>query len=131
MLLTIFYDGHCPLCGMEIKKLRELDEDKQLAFVDINHAEFSLAYPALDWQTLDARIHGQLPNGDMISGLDVTYLAWKLVGKGWVYAPLRWPAISWFADRMYNLFARYRKPISYLLTGKKADTYCQKGSHQE
>lgn len=128
MLLTIFYDGHCPLCGMEIKKLRELDKDKQLAFVDINHPEFSLAYPTLDWQTLDARIHGQLPDGEMISGLDVTYLAWKLVGKGWVYAPLRWPVVSWLADRVYNLFARYRKPISYLLTGKKVGDYCQKGT---
>lgn len=128
MLLTIFYDGHCPLCGLEINKLKQLDEDNQLGFVDINQADFSESYPELDWQTLDARIHGQLQDGSMINGLDVTYLAWKLVGKGWVYAPLRWPVISWFADKAYNLFARYRKPISSFVMDRKKVDYCQKGS---
>jgi predicted DCC family thiol-disulfide oxidoreductase YuxK len=131
MLLTIFYDGLCPLCELEINKLKQLDEDAQLGFVDINQPDFNECYPSLDWHTLDARIHGRLQDGSMISGLDVTYLAWKLVGKGWVYAPLRWPIISWFADRFYNLFARDRKPISSLLMGKRTADYCEKGTKSE
>lgn len=128
MLLTIFYDGLCPLCELEINKLKQLDEHGQIEFVDINQPNFTKSYPELNWQTLDARIHGRLQDGSMITGLDVTYLAWKLVGKGWVYAPLRWPVISWFADRLYNLFARYRKPISRFIMGKKIVDYCEKGT---
>lgn len=125
--LEVFYDGLCPLCVIEINKLMHLDKEDNIAFVDINHPDFSTNYPELDWQQLDARIHGKLADGSLISGLDVTYLAWKLVGKGWVYAPLRWPIISWFADHAYALFARYRKPISRLVTGKTHVSYCEKG----
>jgi predicted DCC family thiol-disulfide oxidoreductase YuxK len=117
--LTLFYDGYCPLCLAEMSKLREYDKQGLLSFVDIHETDFALHFPLLSWQELNARIHGQLADGRLISGLDVTYLAWKLVGKGWVYAPLRWPIIAWLADRAYLFFARYRYQISYLLTGKK------------
>ena len=86
--LTIFYDGYCPLCSIEMNKLKQLDKEQNISFVDIQESSFSANYPHLDWQALDARIHGYLDDGSLISGLDVTYLAWKLVGKGWVYAPL-------------------------------------------
>lgn len=123
--LTIFYDSYCPLCLMEMDKLKQLDKQESIAFVDIQHPSFSASYPHLDWQSLNARIHGYLQDGRLISGLDVTYLAWKLVGKGWVYAPLRWPVIRWFADIAYNVFAKHRYRISYLLTGKKRCVPCQ------
>lgn len=125
--LIIFYDGYCPLCLAEMKKLRQLDDKQQLGFVDIQQAEFEKNYPQLDWQTLNARIHALLPDGNLISGLDATYLAWKLVGKGWVYAPTRWPVIRWFADKAYLLFARHRYTLSFWLTGKRrldAKPYC-------
>ena len=123
--LTIFYDGYCPLCLMEMDKLKQLDKQQNITFVDIQHPSFCKSYPHLDWQSLNARIHGYLQDGRLISGLDVTYLAWKLVGKGWVYAPLRWPVIRWFADIAYNVFAKHRYRISYLLTGKKRCVPCE------
>ncbi|MFT5837939.1 MAG: putative DCC family thiol-disulfide oxidoreductase YuxK [Flavobacteriales bacterium] len=123
--LTIFYDGYCPLCSIEMNKLKQLDKQQNIAFVDIQEPSFSADYPHLDRQELDARIHGYLADGSLISGLDVTYLAWKLVGKGWVYAPLRWPVIKWFADIAYNVFAKHRHRISYFLTGKKRCIPCE------
>ena len=123
--LTIFYDGYCPLCSLEMNKLKQLDKQQNIMFVDIHAATFLLDYPHLDRQVLDARIHGYLADGTFISGLDVTYLAWKLVGKGWVYAPLRWPCVKWFADIGYNIFAKYRHQISYFLTGKKRCLPCE------
>jgi predicted DCC family thiol-disulfide oxidoreductase YuxK len=123
--LTVFYDAYCPLCLMEMNKLKQLDKQQNITFVDIQEPSFSKRYPHLNWQALNARIHGYLPDGSLISGLDVTYLAWKLVGKGWVYAPLRWPLISWFAGIAYNVFAKHRYRISYLLTGKKRCAPCE------
>jgi predicted DCC family thiol-disulfide oxidoreductase YuxK len=123
--LTIFYDGYCPLCLAEMKQLQRLDVKQNLALVDIQDPNFASLYPELDWTSLNARIHAYLHDGLLISGLDVTYLAWKLVGKGWLYAPLRWPIIRFFADMAYNAFARNRYRISYLLTGKKRCVPCE------
>jgi predicted DCC family thiol-disulfide oxidoreductase YuxK len=123
--MTLFYDGYCPLCLIEIKKLMSLDKQQQISFVDIHSNQFIQQYSELDQKNLDARIHAYLANGQLINGLDVTYLAWKLVGKGWVYAPLRWPVISWFADHVYTFFAIHRHRISYLLTGKKRCVPCE------
>ena len=120
---TIFYDGDCPLCMAEMKHLMKRNTQQRLHFVDINHPSFVVSYPGLDRQALDARIHGRWSDGRTLTGLDVTYTAWKLVGKGWLYAPLRWPVIRWFADHAYIFFARHRHQISRLLTGKsRCDT---------
>ena len=106
-------------------KLKVLDSKRLIFFVDIQSSFFAESYPQLNWQQLNARIHGQLPDGRLISGLDVTYLAWTLVGNGWIYAPLRWWGIRWFTDWCYVFFARHRYRISYLLTGKKRLTASQ------
>jgi predicted DCC family thiol-disulfide oxidoreductase YuxK len=117
--LTLFYDGYCPLCVAEMNHLRKLDETQKIRFEDIQADDFSQRYPQLVWSDLNARIHAQMADGSLVSGLDVTYLAWKLVGKGWVYAPLRWPLIRILADFCYEIFAKHRYRISYWLTGKK------------
>lgn len=128
MKLRLFYDGHCPLCVAEMTKLNAYDHHGNLSLEDIQLPGFKDRFPDLCWQDLNDRIHGQLTDGTLISGLDVTYLAWKSVGKGWVYAPLRWPLIKWFADAFYVFFARHRYTISFLLTGKKRCTTCSPSS---
>ncbi|MDY6928864.1 MAG: DUF393 domain-containing protein [Pseudomonadota bacterium] len=123
--LTIFYDGGCPLCAIEMRHLKRLNEDNKLRFVDIMAADFAQRYPELDWQALNDRIHAMRVDGTMLIGLDVTYEAWRLVGKGWLYAPLRWPLIKPLADRFYLWFAKHRYRISYLLTGQKRCQQCE------
>jgi len=104
---------------MEIKHLKKYDTKNNLSFVDIMANDFSERYPELNWQALDERIHGMCENGTLLIGLDATHRAWSEVGKGWLYAPLRWPVIRFFADKAYILFAKNRYKISYWLTGKK------------
>ncbi|MDT0596536.1 thiol-disulfide oxidoreductase DCC family protein [Glaciecola petra] len=123
MAFTIFYDGSCPLCAKEMNQLKRRNTQKQLAFVDIMQSSFSEEYPELDWQALNDRIHGMLEDGSMLIGLDATHKAWSLVGKGWLYAPLRWPIIRFFADKAYLVFARNRYRISYWVTGKQRSDY--------
>lgn len=119
MAFTIFYDGHCPLCQKEMVLLKKRNTEGKLAFVDIMQDNFSQRYPELDWQTLHDRIHGMQEDGSMLIGLDATHRAWQLLGKGWLYAPLRWPFIRFFADKGYLFFAKHRHRISYWLTGQK------------
>ncbi|MBF7074991.1 DUF393 domain-containing protein [Glaciecola sp. MH2013] len=119
MAFTLFYDGLCPLCEKEISHLKKRDLKGLIAFEDISLPDFQQRFPHLDVNDLEAMIHGQLEDGSMITGLDVTHKAWSLVGVGWLYAPLRWPVIRWFADKGYLFFAKHRHSISYYLTGKR------------
>ncbi|MFT2098134.1 thiol-disulfide oxidoreductase DCC family protein [Marinomonas sp. 2405UD66-6] len=125
-MLTIFYDGYCPLCTAEMNLLRDLDNQKKLILEDIHAADFSERFPHIDPIQADKILHGQLQNGEVIKGLDVTCLAWKLVGKHKWMQVLRWPVIRLFADLGYLFFARYRHSISSFVTGKPRCTSCQK-----
>lgn len=124
--MIIFFDGYCPLCAIEMRQLRQRDKQGTIIFEDIQAVDFSDRYPHLNWQALNARIHVLLTDGRMVTGLDATHAVWQAVGKGWLYAPLRWPVIRWFADKAYNLFARHRYTISYWLTGKSRLDTCER-----
>lgn len=125
MILTIFYDSYCPLCSAEINQLKAYDSNHRLSFEDIHAVDFAQRYPYIDKVEANKLLHGQLSNGDMIYGLDVTCMAWKAVGKHRWLSILRWPVIRWFSDRAYLFFARHRNTISSLVTGKNKDLNCQ------
>lgn len=125
-ILTIFYDNSCPLCSAEINQLKAYDNDKKLSFENINAMDFIQRYPYIDKIEANKLLHGQLSNGKIIYGLDVTCLAWKTVGKHRWLAVLRWPVIRWFANLSYRFFARYRNNISALFMGKSKSPDCQR-----
>ncbi|MDX1573845.1 MAG: DUF393 domain-containing protein [Methylophaga sp.] len=120
--LTIFFDGDCPLCAKEINALQARDSLHQLKFENIYDDSFASRYPDIDIVKADRVLHGQLPDGSMIYGLDVTANAWKLVNAHHWIQMLRWPVIRWFTDIGYRLFAGLRHPIGRLMgRGKTCD----------
>jgi predicted DCC family thiol-disulfide oxidoreductase YuxK len=110
---------------IEMRKLYTLDRVGKIHFVDIHSAQFDTHFPQFNKSALDAKIHGLLEDGSLVTGLDVTYHAWQRVGKGWVYRPLRWPVIKWFADLGYLWFAKNRHRLSRLLTCKTRCDTCE------
>ena len=122
--LKIFYDGGCPLCLTEMKHLMRSDRQKQIDLVDINQQNFHQKYPHIDPVEADRILHGELADGTILFGLDVTHKAWSLVGKGKWTAIIRWPVIRHVADFFYRQFARHRHFISRLITGKKRCESC-------
>jgi predicted DCC family thiol-disulfide oxidoreductase YuxK len=124
MRLTIFYDGGCPLCMAEMCQLQASDRDGKLVFVNLHDVDFSERYPHIDPVRADRLLHGQLESGELLHGLDVTCLAWSLVGKHKWLSVLRWPILRPLSDLAYRLFARYRHGISRLLTGRPRCTSC-------
>ncbi len=110
--LRIYYDGLCPLCLREMQHLQRLDRTQQLDLQDINAADFAERFPHIDRMQADRILHGELTDGRLLYGLDVTVLAWRLVGRGRWVSFLRWPLIRPVADRVYLFFARHRHRIS-------------------
>jgi predicted DCC family thiol-disulfide oxidoreductase YuxK len=118
--LILFYDAGCSLCASEITHLKKLDKHQKIAFENIHASDFTEHFPHICQQEADRMLHGQLPDGEVIYGLDVTYLAWALVGKRHWVAILRWPIVSVIDKGLYLIFARYRQRISALITSESA-----------
>lgn len=119
--LTIFYDGRCPLCVKEMGKLTQYDRNQSIKLVDIHRQDME-AFTMVDPIKASQIIHAIDDNNELLLGLDALHQAWKLVGKGWLYAPLRLPIIRPFADWFYIQFASNRYKWSKWLTGK---SYCE------
>ena len=124
MQLTIFYDSRCPLCLTEMKHLVKHDENSHIRLIDLHACDLNRLYPQIDKHKAMQRLHGQLDTGEMIYGLDVTCIAWSLVGKYRWLKILRWPLIRPITDLGYQFFARYRENIALLVAGKKHCKQC-------
>jgi len=125
--LSIFFDGQCPLCVKEMRHLKKRDRSMRLNLIDINGADFEQHYPEIPRQQAMQKLHGYWFTNQqkhLLIGLDVTYHARRLVGKGWLIRPLRWPGIRIVADKLYLLFARHRFSLSRLITGKSRCSEC-------
>lgn len=122
--LTVFYDGFCPLCVAEMSRLRKLDNKGVIRLVDVQQQEQMANFSEINKESALNILHGIDDNGRILKGLDVTCLAWHLVGRGWLVAPLRWPLVKGIADRVYLWFAPNRYRISGLLTGRQRCTQC-------
>ncbi|MDG0969848.1 MAG: DUF393 domain-containing protein [Porticoccaceae bacterium] len=122
--LTLFFDGGCPLCAAEIDQLRKRDRLQKIAFEDIFAVGFTNRFPHISQAEADRILHGELSDGRLIFGLDVTCLAWTLVGKSRWVRLLRWPVVKPVSDLLYTFFARHRHHISRLIMGRRRCDGC-------
>lgn len=122
--LIFFYDANCALCAKEVRHLMRWDRDHKILFENIKAADFSVRYPNINPVEADRKLHAIYRDKFVLKGLDATYAAWRLAGKGhWIAWMRRWPFRP-LCDVGYLVFARYRKPLSRLLSGVKCDTQC-------
>lgn len=112
--LTIYYDGNCPLCSLEMKKLKLCDNNQRIILVDLQQDDFNTRFPHIDVTRALQILHGEY-QGKLLLALDVTHRAWTLVGRGVLVAPLQFPIIKQVAHVSYLLLAKYRYPISNFL----------------
>ncbi|MBU2881452.1 DUF393 domain-containing protein [Psychrosphaera sp. B3R10] len=128
-MMTIFYDGQCPLCSSEMRHLKQHDTHDVINLVDLHQQDFAKHYPDIEFSKAMAILHGRYQD-KILLGLEVTHRAWTLVGKGFWVAPLNWPIIKPISHWVYLVVAKYRQPISAVLANLfniKTDT-CQNGA---
>jgi predicted DCC family thiol-disulfide oxidoreductase YuxK len=106
--VEVFYDGDCPLCMREIKMLRGLDKRQRILFTDIAAPTFRPEELGKSWDELMERIHGRLPGGEWIEGVEVFRRLYAAVGFRRLVALSRWPLVSHLASLAYHLFAKNR-----------------------
>lgn len=120
--VEVFYDGACPLCMREIRMLRRRDHRARIRFTDIAAAGFDAAMVGLTWDALMKRIHGRLPDGTLIEGVEVFRRLYAAVGFSALVKLSRVPGVSHVLDLAYYLFAKNR----LRLTGRCEDGACER-----
>ncbi|MDG2071477.1 MAG: DCC1-like thiol-disulfide oxidoreductase family protein [Pseudomonadales bacterium] len=103
---TLYFDGACPLCNAEMKRLSRLKNDS-LVLVDIHQA----ALPDnLEKHNLLRNLHLVKANGEIISGLTANIEAWQYTRWGFLWRWMHWPVIRLIAEHVYSTWAdlRYR-----------------------
>lgn len=120
--VEVFYDGECPLCVREIDMLRRRDRKERIRFTDIAEDGFDAGALGLSPNALMARIHGRLPDGTFIDGVEVFRRMYAAVGFARAARMSRLPGIAQLLDAAYGAFAKRR----LWLTGRCENGSCQR-----
>ena len=106
--IEVFFDGGCPLCRREIDFLRRRDRRDKIRFTDISSPDFQGAAVGMTDEALMAQMHGRLPDGTWLRGVEVFRRMYAAVGFGPLVFLSRAPLISQLLDGAYAVFARNR-----------------------
>lgn len=104
----VFFDGDCPLCKREIDALRFLDRRRKILFTDIAAPGFDAAPLGKTYRELMDAIHGRMPDGTLVTGVEVFRQLYKAIGLGPLVALTRLPGLSHALDLGYHAFAKNR-----------------------
>ncbi len=110
--IKVLYDGDCPLCKREMAWLMRRDKQHRVAFEDIASSGFDPAPYGRTHKDVMDRIHGQLPDGTVIEGVEVFRHVYKAVGLGWMLAWTRLPIARQLTDFAYKIFAKNRLRVT-------------------
>jgi len=121
--LVLYFDGRCPLCVAEVRRLGARDARHRLAFVDIAEPDFDPAPLGVDLAAMNRELHARLPDGRMLTGMDSILAAHTLVGRRWLVWLLRVPVMRDALAPLYRRLARNRQSVSRWL-GYRAEVRC-------
>ncbi|MCA8000566.1 thiol-disulfide oxidoreductase DCC family protein [Burkholderia metallica] len=121
--LVLYFDGRCPLCVAQIKRLKVRDAQQRLAFVDIAEPGFDPAPLGIDLPALNREMHARLPDGRMLTGVDGILAAHALTGRRWLARLLRVPVVRDALAPLYRCLARNRHAVSRRL-GYRIEAPC-------
>ena len=113
--VVVLYDGECPLCMHEINWLRKRNHARgggRMTFTDISLPGYDPAHNAGVSYEEGMKVMHVIKGGQIFSGVESFQIMYEAVGLGWVVKSLRIPAVKRVADRVYDVWARLRLPMS-------------------
>jgi len=113
---TVYHDGECPICNVEINAMKRIDKAKRIKWVDISKDQAALDAAGLSYQQTMDRIHVQDENQQMVTGALGFMSVWQHLPYFRRLVPVikHTPGLMWLMEKAYVLFAKYRLK----LTGK-------------
>lgn len=120
--IEVFFDGACPLCAREMAVLRRWDRRGQIRFTDIAHADFDARQHGPTQDEFMAQMHGRLPDGTWLRGVEVFRQVYSIVGFRPLVALTRLPVVAPLLDAAYRVFARNRPRLTGRCDGDRCAT---------
>ncbi|MDZ7854008.1 MAG: DUF393 domain-containing protein [Halomonas sp.] len=106
--VTLYHDGHCPLCQREVTWLEGHPRRAHVRLVDIQAPDFDAASLGTSFEAMMGRLHVQDAEGRWYIGMDASRALYTVLG----YRRLVWlstlPGITGMMDAGYRWFARRR-----------------------
>lgn len=103
-MLTILYNGQCPICAREVRHYQALARrhDAQIAFEDLNHTDLSAW--ALSPDQARRRLHARpSPSAPVLSGVEAFVALWaRLPGWQWLAWLAALPLLRPLAGLIYE-----------------------------
>ena len=114
-MITIFYDGSCPLCSREIAHYQRLSGAESMKWIDIAKTENLQTAYGLHYDSAMARFHVLDVNGNWKTGAWGFAELWShLPGYRRLAQALRVLRLLPLLDHAYSYFARWRlRPSRY------------------
>lgn len=125
--IEAFFDGDCPLCVREMSMLSRLDRRGLIRRTDIASASFDPGSYGKTQHDFMQRMHGRLPDGRWVEGVEVFRHMYRAVGFGPLVALSRQPGIRQLLDWAYERFAANR----LRWTGRCHDEACTVGPESD
>lgn len=119
--VEVFFDGACPLCRREMGLMQRLDRRERVQFTDIADPQFDPVPYGLTQSEFLSEIRGRLPDGSIITGVEVFRALYQALGWGWLVRLSRLPGISHLLVWGYRVFAKNRLKM----TGRCEDNECK------
>lgn len=111
-VFQVFYDGGCPLCRREMDWLKKKDVQKNILFTDIQDRQFDETFVGKSQDELMAQIHGRMPDGTWVTGVEVFRQIYGSIGFKIPVMISRLPIVRHALNLCYRVFARYRLRIT-------------------
>jgi len=98
----------------EVNMLQRRDQGKgAIAFVDIADSAYDPAdHQGISFEQSMERIHAILPDGRIITDVEVFRRLYEEVGLGWLYSVTKFPLVERAANFVYNSWAKNRLSLT-------------------
>ena len=111
--IDLLYDSECPICMMEVNFLQKRDIHERIRFTDLSDPSYNPAeHGNVQFADGMRKLRAVMPNGRVITGMEVFRETYEAIGLGWVFHLTRMPIIHELADTVYDLWAENRLRIT-------------------
>ena len=108
---TVYFDGACPVCRIEIAHYQGQPGAKALCFVDASKATADLG-PDLAQERAMARFHVRIADGSLVSGAAAMVAVWSVLPNWrWAARLAALPGMMSVLETAYRLFLPVRRGL--------------------